>query len=219
MIDEDCSMISTRVWDSSVVVTKWFEAISTQNHHHPDLAKALELKIDPSDERPIQVLELGAGTGLLSVCLAKMGAAVISSEYGSAVKYLLKNCSDNGVVTPLPQEKMKAGFVLCREIDWFNTTETLENLFGPNERAIFDLIVVTDCSLTNKDSRGVLDMVHKYGTKGHTKVVVGLCNEREGSPYFIEQCLKDFKEVAIVPRAQYHPYYKSTRQTIMQVRV
>lgn len=217
-INEDCSMISTRVWDSAVVMIKWLEIISTQNHQHPDLAKSLELKIDPSEECPIQVLEPGAGTGLLSICLAKMGAAVISSEYGSAVRYLQKKCFDSGV-TSLPQTNLKAGVVSCREIDWYNTTETLQTLFGPNERAIFDLIVVTDCSLTIKESKGVLDMIRKYGTIGHTKVVAGLCNEREGKPYFIEQCLKDFKEVVAVPTAQHHPFYRTMRQTIIQFRV
>mmetsp|Transcript_3432 Transcript_3432/g.4973 ORF Transcript_3432/g.4973 Transcript_3432/m.4973 type:complete len:148 (+) Transcript_3432:1-444(+) len=147
-----------------------------------------------------------------------MGAAVISSEYGSAVRYLQKNCSDNAV-TSIAQTKMKAGVVLCRKIDWFNTAETLQTLFAPNERAIFDLIMVTDCSLTIKESKGVLDMIHKYGTIGHTKVVVGLCNEREGKPYFIEQCMKYFKEVVEVPMAQQHPVYRTTRQTIIQFRI
>ena len=85
VIYEDCSMISTRVWDCSVVASKWLEHIATKDRKLPDIRSSLNL---PSNvERPLQVLELGAGTGLLSICLAKLGAAVLSTEYGNSVKF------------------------------------------------------------------------------------------------------------------------------------
>jgi predicted nicotinamide N-methyase len=220
VIDEDCSSLATRVWDCAVVTSKWLESIATRaGHPCPDLVASLQLKSETFMKRPIQVLELGAGTGLLNMCLAKMGAAVMSTEYGSAVRCLRENCDRNNVTMPhtmgSSQATMKSGFVTCRELDWFKTTETLQTLFAPNEQAIFDLIVVTDCSLTNKESKGVINMIHKYGTKGHTKVIFGVCNEREGTPYIMEAAVKDFQEVVLVPTSDHHTSFQTTRQKIV----
>jgi hypothetical protein len=95
----------------------------------------------------------------------------------------------------------------------------LQTLFAPDETAVFDLIVVTDCSLSTKDSKGVLEMIHKYGTKRHTKAIVGVCNEREGTPYFIENAKKDFRDVVLVPTSDLHPDNKTTRHTILKFQV
>ena len=220
VISEDCSMISTRVWDCSVLTSKWLEHIANKGEETkvPDLAKSLELPIGSSSaERPVQVLELGAGTGLLTVCLAKLGAAVISTEYGNSVKYLKENCNLNHVTQGEDQTKMTPGMVRCRELDWYNATETLEKLFLKDDEKVFDLIVVTDCSLTKKDSQGVIDMINKYATKSHTKVIVGLCKERDGTPYFIENATNTFKGVARVQEV--HPDFKSTRHTILTFQV
>jgi hypothetical protein len=181
VISEDCSLIATRVWDCSVVTAKWMEHLMNQKQQC-HLSEALHLKT--SNPEKVQILELGAGTGLLSIYLAKSGGAVLSTEYGSAVKYLKNNCDRNQVTLPSDQmtSTVTAGKVHCRELDWYKTTEeTLQTLFQEEgERAMFDLIVVTDCSLTFKESQGVLEMIHKYGTPGHTKVVAGFAmNEKE----------------------------------------
>jgi hypothetical protein len=159
-----------------------------------------------------------------------MGAAVMSTEYGSAVKHLQKNCERNNVALENTQDPvngnsiisttLKAGYVFCRELDWYNTTETLQTLFPlKDDVPIFDLIAVTDCSLSMKDSMGVLDMIQKYGTIGHTKILVGLCREREGTPYFIDKANEIFSKVSVVPTSQYHPDYQTTRQTILLIQL
>lgn len=217
VIHEDCSLISTRVWDNSALTSKWLEHLTTKNGGEPNLALALQLPIAStslSKNRPLQVLELGAGTGLLSIFLAKMGAAVLSTEYGVSVKYLQKNCEKNAVLSS-KTSKMTAGVVKCHELDWYKTTETLVSLFSAeDDEPIFDLIVVTDCSLTPKDSQGVIDMIHKYGTKGHTKVILGLCTEREGTPHCIDVVSREFQNVTRIQSSDFHPNYKSQRQII-----
>lgn len=220
IIHEDLSLISTRVWDCSVLAAKWLEHVSTRNHDYPDLAFLMTNSSAASArESPLKVLELGAGTGLLSISLAKMGAAVLSTEYGISVKYLQENCDLNSVTateTSAAQAKWtpKSGVVYCRELDWYKTTETLGTLFAEGNQAVFDLIVVTDCSLTSKDSKGVMEMMHKYGTKDHTKVILGLCHEREGTSYCLENVPKEFKRVVKVPEEQYHPNFKSKRHMV-----
>jgi hypothetical protein len=219
-IHEDLALISTRVWDCSVLVSKWLENISIKNQNVPNIASALGLPIASSArDRPLNVLELGAGTGLLSICLAKMGAAVLSTEYGISVKYLQENCDKNKVTEPESSQRTKwtpkSGVVSCRELDWYKTAETLESLFADMQQAIFDLIVITDCSLTEKDSQGVMAMIHKYATKDHTKVILGICREREGTPYCLENVPKEFKNVVTVPEQDCHPNFKSTRLMVL----
>jgi hypothetical protein len=239
VIQEDCSSIATRVWDCAVVTTKWLEAQAlktTQNSEtSPNLHDALHLRSpdaspSSSSQHPIQVLELGSGMGLLSICLAKMGAAVMSTEYGSAVAHLQRNCERNHVAMACPLEPsfsncaatstLQAGRVLCRELNWYKTTETLQSLFPKSDDvAQFDVIVVTDCSLSIKDSMGVLDMIQKYGTPGHTTALVGLCLEREGTPYFIECATRLFPHVTVVPKTEFHEHYLTSRHTILLIQL
>ena len=107
IIEEDSKSISTRVWDCSVLTTKWFEQnvfsssslpSSSLSSSGQNLMTALRTKVDTLSKsnysrRPMQVLELGGGTGLLSICLAKMGGtniAIMATEYGLAVNHLKK---------------------------------------------------------------------------------------------------------------------------------
>jgi len=237
IIEESCTSIATRVWDCAVVTTKWLErrsllsqmeiGMSSSSTLVPDVATALKLNVDPLKEtRPTQVLELGAGLGLLSICLAKMGAAVLSTEYGAAVAHLKKNCVQNNAdvsqyyhdASPT-RTTLSSGSVLCRELDWYKTTETLRSLLPlENDTPIFDLIVVTDCSLSTRDSIGVLDMIQRYGTRGHTKCLVGLCREREGTSFFIDNAQKLYPSgVSVVPTAEYHEQYQTNRHIILLI--
>jgi Lysine methyltransferase len=237
VIQEDCSSIATRVWDCAVLTTKWLEhqaMLLRSDNGILDLRDALKLpSVDPTTEGassprppPIQVLELGSGMGLLSICLAKMGAAVMSTEYGSAVSHLQQNCELNQVSRRQQKDDdattLRAGEVVCRDLDWYKTTETLQSLFLPNhrDRAMFDLLAVTDCSLTMKDSMGVLDMIHKYGTPGHTKVLVGLCREREGTPYFIQTAKQLFPHgVTTIPTSDYPADFQTNRHIILLIQL
>jgi predicted nicotinamide N-methyase len=251
IIEEDSKSISTRVWDCSVLTTKWFEqnvfssslpsslpsslSSSSSSSSGPNLMNALRTKVDTlsksNHNRPIQVLELGSGTGLLSICLAKIGGtniAIMSTEYGLAVNHLEKNIvrnyvdilSANSFSSDTKNTTLIAGCVSCRELDWYKTEETLQSIFpNKNDTPIFDLIVVTDCTLSERDSRGILGMIHKYGSPGHTMVVVGICNEREGTPYFIETAKEIFADYTIVPQTDYHKDYQSSRHKIMLIQV
>jgi predicted nicotinamide N-methyase len=222
VIQEDVAMIATRVWDCATLTCKWIEHVSKNDQGIPELAVGLKLKVEPIAERPIQVLELGAGTGLLSIALAKMGAAVLSTEYGHVVKYLQDNCQRNGVLADTTTSDgttlgrmLVSGMVTCRELDWYKASETLESIFASSSNtAVFDLVIVTDCSLSEKDVRGVFDMIRKYSSKGHTKVIVGSCNQREGTPLVHEQA-KEFQNVCRVETSKLHPDWTSSRHTVL----
>lgn len=217
IINEDSAMIATRVWDCSAVTAKWIERHSTTGGKQPDISNALQLKTPSTRDHTVQVLELGAGTGLLSVCLAKLGAAVMSTEYGAAVGYLSRNCARNCVLHD-PESTgctLKAGATNCRELDWYKDSETLESMFLPGELAIFDLIIVTDCSLSERDTRGVFHMIEKYATKGHTRVVTGACKEREGTPLFLSLARENFTNVAEIPSSEHHSGYRTNRHVIL----
>ncbi|OEU18686.1 hypothetical protein FRACYDRAFT_268403 [Fragilariopsis cylindrus CCMP1102] len=82
IIEEDSKSISSRVWDCSVLTTKWFEqnvvsssslpSSSSVSSSGQNLMTVLRTKVDTLSNsnysrRPIQVLELGGGTGLYSV--------------------------------------------------------------------------------------------------------------------------------------------------------
>ena len=212
VINEDAAMIATRVWDCAVLTAKWIENISIDKTTGMiDLVRALGLKTLLNPERQIQVLELGAGTGLLSVCLAKMGAAVLSTEYGPAVRHLERGCRSNYVLAEASiPGTLIPGKVRCRELDWFKEAEPLELLFKAGERAMFDLIIVTDCSLTERDTEGVFAMIEKYSTKGHTRVVVAACLEREGTP-LADRKAKTYEGYQQVENSQHHLDYSSSR--------
>ena len=243
IIEEDSKSISTRVWDCSVLTTKWFEQnvfsssslpSSSLSSSGQNLMTALRTKVDTLSKsnysrRPMQVLELGGGTGLLSICLAKMGGtniAIMATECGLlAVNHLKKNMVRNyvGISTTNSSNTnttLIAGCVSCRELDWYKTKESLQSVFpNKNDTPIFDLIVVTDCSLSERDSRGVVDMILKYGSPGHTMVVAGICNEREGTPYFIETTKNVFPHYLFIPQTDYHKDYQSSRHKIMLIQL
>ena len=257
VIEEECSSIATRVWDNATLTVKWLQHRLDEEHQKilkqqqtpqntmtsmPEILASV-LDWDASTDmdaaatassrrhRPIQVLELGSGMGLLSITLAKIGAAVMATEYGSEnVKHLQDNCKSNGVLTThtttttkttttgQPSSNMlplTAGRVCCRELDWYTTQETIDSL----KVGSFDLIVVTDCSLSQKDSDGVMDMILRYGTPGETKAIVGLCKEREGTPHFVERARNEFRSVHTVSETEYHPDYRSKRHTILLIDV
>jgi hypothetical protein len=243
VIDEDCSSIATRVWDNATLTVKWLQRrLEEQQTQLPELknikistAQALALFLDWNQNKihgmiastsvlsascpKIQVLELGSGVGMLSISLAKIGAAVMATEYGSEnVKHLQKNCENNGVLCSTMSSRSAVlipGRVYCRELDWYTTAETLESLNVGH----FNLIVVTDCSLTNRDSAGVLEMIHRYGTPGQTKAIVAICKEREGTPYFLARARTEFRSVRTVPESDYHPDYRSKRHSILLIDV
>lgn len=230
-IQEDCSSIATRVWDCAVITTKWLEQQALRNaaigeSSSPlNLHGALQLSHEgncDNQQKPIKVLELGSGMGLLSISLAKMGAAVMSTEYGSTIRKLHLNCKRNHVAV---EEKrtttLVPGEVFVRELDWYKSAETLQSLLmTEDDQAVFELIAVTDCSLSTKDSQGVLAMIQKYGTPGYTKVLVGLCREREGTPYFVEKCNELFSgRVFTVPTTEYPKDYQTERHTILLIQM
>mmetsp|Transcript_59787 Transcript_59787/g.146818 ORF Transcript_59787/g.146818 Transcript_59787/m.146818 type:complete len:332 (-) Transcript_59787:4304-5299(-) len=248
VIQEECSTIATRVWDNSTLTVKWLQRRLDEEHltllqqqnqnttsSMPEtLASVLDWDstalsnnaASSPRHRPIQVLELGSGMGLLSIALAKIGAAVMATEYGSEnVKHLQKNCKNNGVLTTdtttqtttieASSNMLTPGRVYCRELDWYTTQETIDSL----NVGAFDLIVVTDCSLSQKDSDGVMDMILRYGTPGETKAIVGLCKEREGTPHFVERAQNEFRSVRNVSETEYHPDYRSKRHTVLLIDV
>jgi hypothetical protein len=50
-------------------------------------------------------------------------------------------------------------------------------------------------------------------------VVAGICNEREGTSYFIETTKNVFADYMFIPQADYHKDYQSSLHKIMLIQV
>ncbi|KAJ4457491.1 putative protein N-lysine methyltransferase METTL21D [Paratrimastix pyriformis] len=89
------------------------------------------------------ILELGAGTGLLGVALAKHGARVVITDLPKTLPVLERNIAMNGIAYPGP-ERAEApdcpGWARAMAIDWF-APPALEAV---SARPL-DLIIASDC--------------------------------------------------------------------------
>eukprot|EP00591_Stephanopyxis_turris_P012964 CAMPEP_0195528046 /NCGR_PEP_ID=MMETSP0794_2-20130614/30018_1 /TAXON_ID=515487 /ORGANISM="Stephanopyxis turris, Strain CCMP 815" /LENGTH=341 /DNA_ID=CAMNT_0040659093 /DNA_START=153 /DNA_END=1178 /DNA_ORIENTATION=+ len=166
-IRENMSHIGTRVWDTAVFMVKYFEKnlnddtracstlLQSKNRSNPTHSNNSNPPGTP-ETGALRVLELGAGTGLLSIALAKMlNASVLATEYGPAImSNMIYNCKINGVLNDSPEyngsehaedcpailvsppleyenidntEMITApGSVTCRELDWYSCSASKE---------------------------------------------------------------------------------------------
>lgn len=217
VIKEDMAALGTRVWDCAALMSKWFE-------------KALRVKGWPwrsGTEQPLRVLELGAGTGLLAIALAKLGAAVVATEYGPIVPWMTEVCEQNGVLLqrkapedgsplglPRPAD-LVAGKVICHELDWYALDATKDRADGGN----FDVVLVSDCTLTPSDATEILKVIKHFvplGTEG-IDIIVGACHEREGTPTFMKGAEETYKSMEVLDKSTQHEEYSSNRHMIMRL--
>ena len=107
----------TRLWEAGMLMARYAEANWVKQ---PDMVRGK------------RILELGAGTGILSIYLAHLGAArVVACDYNKLVRRLLKrNVAENRV-----SERVEV-----RNFDWSNAAH-MEAACGEQ----WDLVVGADC--------------------------------------------------------------------------
>ncbi|RCN49115.1 putative leukotriene A-4 hydrolase [Ancylostoma caninum] len=138
----------------------------------------------------VQVLELGAGTGICGLTLAALGADVIITDLPSRLPLILKNYEAN--------RSHCFGSVTVEALDW-SCPGTLPDV---------DLLVLVDC-IYYLDS---IDPLIKTMTSCNAKEVLCIYEKRDiGEPViaqnvFLEKIV-NFYEVQIVPDSDLHPDY------------
>jgi D-alanine-D-alanine ligase-like ATP-grasp enzyme/methylase of polypeptide subunit release factors len=137
--------------------------------HHPpastiDLAKLLDVRAGES------VLELGCGTGLLSIAAAKLGARhVIATDLDPrALEATLCNAQANGVGDRI---EVRAG-------SWYEALERTASPHGRNRKEKFEVIIATPPQTPGPHPFGP-----RHGGKDGTRHLFSVI---EGSPLFLE---------------------------------
>ena len=119
------------VWDAALVMCAFLERLDSKRPGHLEGAR---------------VIELGAGTGLVGLAAAVLGAHAFVSDVAEFMPLMTKNIAENCKV-------LKGGRVEALEIDWrqFCQEEDAENALevDPILRARlvekFDYILISDC--------------------------------------------------------------------------
>ena len=116
----------------------------------------------------LNVIEVGAGAGLVGTCLAAMGGNVVATDLPLLVKYgIWPNAKRNGdeidhflTGSSLRTARVGQGYVSAAALDWFVPAErqlpqsTLQNA---------DLIIACDCLFLRKLLQPFLDTVQSIG--------------------------------------------------------
>jgi len=218
IIKEDMAALGTRVWDCSALLSKWFEK-ALRNQSWP---------WRPDREGPLRVLELGAGTGLLAIALAKLGAAVLATEYGPIVPWMTQCCEQNGVLLqrnapedgstlglPSPAD-LVPGKVMCHELDWYKLDDSKAR---GDDGIAFDIVLVSDCTLTPSDAIEIFKVIKHFvppGTEG-IDVIVGAAQQREGTPVFVKAAEEAYRSVQVLDKSTQDEEYTSDRLMIMRL--
>lgn len=102
------------VWDGAVVLSKFLEYASLCYHQNTAADTA------PEDDFPFAMdlcgkrcVELGAGTGLVGLCAASLGAHVIITDQQEHLQLMQQNAEANK-----PLARVARGFVKAAELNW-----------------------------------------------------------------------------------------------------
>jgi len=161
------------------------------------LCKYVERRFGPNGLRGHRVLELGAGTGLVGLCCAALGADVTITDVGSVLELAGRNCQANAAVLE------GVGSIRVCEYWWGLPAKLLQ--------PPFDLIVASECIVprlypiepfvaalgawTGPASRTLVAYEHR------------LWHEFDPAARFIKQCHNAGLVVNVIPDDAMHPDY------------
>ena len=142
------------LWDSSLALTNFL------TYHYADT--------DLSDK---DVLELGAGVGLVGMALASMGANVVVTERDIALPLLRKNVDRNVKVT--------GGRVEVAELSW--SGDAMKNLMNTRKDLPFDIVVGSDLIFpSNSNAYVALADAYEIILKQRSEMEDDTCNRDRG---------------------------------------
>jgi len=180
-VPESPRELGTRVWDCAVVLGRHLASFG------------------PGHWRGEEVLELGAGTGIDSILLSRLGARVHATEYtDTVVDWLRECCRLNGVLCDDEEDDDDddedvdgsggskssglGGKVVVSSLDWYDR-DAIERHLGRR----YGRVVMSDCTLTEGDAVACWEVLNVFvGAERGTVGWVGVCVERSGTPKFLE---------------------------------
>ena len=155
------------VWDTSFVLARWAE---------PRIGE-WRASLDPP--RPLRVVEVGAGCGLLGAALARLGCEVLVTEQPSAMANLRANVEANQP----PASSSGGGSLAAAQLSWADEGEVA----AAAARGPWDLLVGTDVVYSAEAVEPLLRALHACARKA---TVVWLClQEREPAATARLRCL------------------------------
>ncbi|KAJ7091334.1 putative methyltransferase-domain-containing protein [Mycena belliarum] len=148
---QDKTALRTRTGDTGSVVWKAsidFAQLVLQQHH----AKSPVSILDPEKLRGAHVLELGSGTGLLSIALSPLVQQYTATDLGELLPLIRKNLSLNFPGWPHTQTKqgtaMPGHNVVVEELNWqtlLSTASSRRARLFPRPSPPADLVLIVDC--------------------------------------------------------------------------
>lgn len=141
------------LWDCSLALTRFLAEHYTNDYFVMEPRGENSSATVANNSREINVLELGAGLGLVGIALATMGANVVATERALALPLLTKNVEYNqGVITSSNKSygirnanDASCGAIEVTELIWgLETTMAFLNERDRRSQPVFDIVVGSD---------------------------------------------------------------------------
>lgn len=191
-IDESYSSTGTRVWDMSVAMARLLE-------RHAGDASGDALRVGP---RGTRVLELGAGSGLLGMALAKVGADVTMTEIREVVPHL------QGVVDA-NRGALGGAAITVRALDW-RESPVADEFKG------FPVVVASDVLICDQWAGDLAKVLVAVAASARL-VLVGTARRRDGIPRFLDAVAGAF-DVDEVPGSDFDPAFAHADLQVFRLR-
>lgn len=191
LIEEQFFELGQRVWDCCIMMSKYLEA-------NPDVVQGK------------RVLEVGAGTGLLGLVAARLGAeSVLLTEYSRCIAHLEKNVRRNDLGPG-------SGVVSACLLDW-TRQELPEAVLALRP----DAIVAADVVVFPQDVPHIVDLFERLlrafsAAETPVCILVGCVEQREAHGPFLEAGARFFM-IEPVPREEWHPHFVSDHMALYRL--
>jgi predicted nicotinamide N-methyase len=209
-VSESAEEIGTRVWDSAILMSKWFEKMQHETNFL-------------SGKR---VIELGSGTGLLGLICAKLGASLVVL---TDLPVLLQTMQQNIERNQLQQQ------CVARALNW-NDAQGVESLL--KEFGTFDYVVASDVLVFAGDARkpflhttvvattekqqqpvGLLYTIRAFADPKHTLILMGCGLNRQGFiDGFYNNPPTDLFDIQLVGEDEMHPDFRTKRIVLYRMK-
>ncbi|RMZ80649.1 hypothetical protein DV738_g2636, partial [Chaetothyriales sp. CBS 135597] len=134
VLEETGDSIARHIWDASLGFLQHFDRVLATTEPTSELQQLLSCK----PKRPLRVIELGAGCGIVGIAFAQLVKSdVLLTDLDDALDILTSNIR---LASPAPGSRLEAMM-----LDWS------EQLASTSTQSQYDLILVSDC-IYNPDS-------------------------------------------------------------------
>eukprot|EP01062_Namystynia_karyoxenos_P048989 TRINITY_DN37411_c0_g1_i1.p1 TRINITY_DN37411_c0_g1~~TRINITY_DN37411_c0_g1_i1.p1 ORF type:complete len:263 (+),score=89.10 TRINITY_DN37411_c0_g1_i1:88-876(+) len=199
VVEEAFQELGHRVWDCCVLMGRMLE-----HHTRPSGAGG-----DPRlDVRGKRVLELGAGTGLLSAVAVCAGAELaVATERQPLVPRMQSNLG--------AMLGADAGRAPCRALDWTDPDAVGAAL---EEHTAFDLVVGSDVCLVASAVPALLQVLRSLAERlPELTIIVGGARHREGWGALLRDAPAQGWQLDPIAEELLHPRYRSTKFEIVRM--